>query len=82
MNSIADFRVFRDVGQRLGRLHVRYESVAPYPATIDAGGVDLESVTDPVSFFRVVKMKHPEQCEEERPLDRLLQPQPNDRRYS
>ena len=59
VRGIAGFRTFRDAGQRLGRLHVGYESVAPYPATIDAGGVDLESVTDPVSFFRVVKMKHP-----------------------
>ena len=59
VKSIAGFRAFRDAGQRLGRLHVGYESVAPYPATIDAGGRSLDSVTDPVSFFRVVKMKHP-----------------------
>ena len=26
---------------------------------MDTGGRDLESVDDPVSFFRVVKMKHP-----------------------
>lgn len=59
VKSIAGFRAFRDAGQRLGRLHVGYESVAPYPATIDSCGRDLESVTDPVSFFRVERMKHP-----------------------
>ena len=57
--SIADFRAFRDAGLRLGRLHVGYEDITPYPATIDTGGRGLESVTNPVSFFRVVKMKHP-----------------------
>ena len=59
MNSVADFRAFRYAGQRLGKLHVGYESVTPHPATIDSGGRDLESVADPVSFYRVVKMKHP-----------------------
>ena len=59
VKSIVDFRAFHDAGKRLGRLHVGYESVTPYPATIDSGGRDLGSVTDPVSFFRVVKMKHP-----------------------
>lgn len=59
VKSIADFRAFREAGRRLGRLHVGYESVTPYPATIDVDGRDLESVTDPVSFFRVIKMKHP-----------------------
>ena len=54
----ADYRAFRDAGQRLGELHVEYENVAPYPAVIDSRGCDLESVNDPVSFFRVLKMKH------------------------
>ena len=59
VRRVEDFRAFRAAGERLGALHVGYECVAPYPVNIDAGGVDLESVTDPVSFFRVVKMKHP-----------------------
>ena len=59
LKSIADLRAFRDAGERLGRLHVGYESVTPYPATIDSGGRALDSVTDPVSFFRVIRMKHP-----------------------
>ncbi|MCY4584463.1 MAG: DEAD/DEAH box helicase family protein [Bryobacterales bacterium] len=54
-----EFRAFHDAGQRLGELHVGYEQVEPYPAVIDAGGRDLQSVDDPASFFRVVKMKHP-----------------------
>ena len=59
VKSVGDFRAFRDAGQRLGKLHVGYESVTPHPATIDSGGRDLESVADDVSFYRVVKMKHP-----------------------
>ena len=59
VKTVEGFRAFRDAGQRLGRLHVGYESVPPYPATIDAGGRDIESVPNPVSFFRVEKMKHP-----------------------
>ena len=59
VNSVADFRAFRDAGQRLGKLHAGFESITPYPATIDSGGRDLGSVADPVPFYRVVKMKHP-----------------------
>jgi predicted helicase len=59
VKSAADFRAFRNAGQLLGELHVGYECVPPYPASIDSGGRDLESVTDPVSFYHVVKMKHP-----------------------
>ena len=59
VKSVADFRAFRDAGQRLAKLHVGYESVEPYSAKIDSGGRDIESVADPVSFFRVVKIKHP-----------------------
>ena len=54
-----DFRAFRDAGERLGEFHVGYEQVEPYPVVIDTAGRDLESVDDPASFFRVVKMKHP-----------------------
>ena len=59
VKDAVDFRAFRDAGERLGELHVGYEEVAPYPAVIDAEGRDLESVEDPASFFRVLKMKHP-----------------------
>lgn len=58
VRNVKDFRAFRDAGQVLGNLHLGYESVVPYPATIDSRGQDLESIADPVSFFRVVKMKH------------------------
>ena len=57
MKDAADFRTFRDAGQRLGEIHVGYEKVAPYPAVIDSQGRNLESVEDPASFFRVLKMK-------------------------
>jgi predicted helicase len=58
VKSVAGFRAFRDAGQRLGGLHVGYESVTPFPATIDSGDRDLASVADPVSFYRVAQMRH------------------------
>lgn len=56
--SVEDYRAFRDAGQRLGELHVGYESVTPYPAEIDAGGVSLEGM-DAETAYRVTRMKHP-----------------------
>lgn len=58
VKSFEDFRVFRDAGQRLGKLHVGYETVDPYPAEIDAGKKDL-STMEPETAYRVTKMKHP-----------------------
>ena len=82
VKRVADFRAFRDAGQRLGKLHVGYESVAPYSATIDSGGHDLASVTDPIAFYRVVKMKHPGSGEFEGSVIGHLQPQSDDPEYS
>ena len=52
-----DYRAFRDAGQRLGELHVGYESVDPWPATIDTGGKALPA--DPEAAYRVTRMRHP-----------------------
>ena len=57
VKDICDFRAFRDAGKRLGELHVGYEAVDPYPATIDTGGKSL--VDDLEATFRVTKMRHP-----------------------
>lgn len=56
--SVEDYRVFRDAGQRLGELHVGYESVDRYPAEIDSGGASLEGI-DPETAYRATKMRHP-----------------------
>lgn len=58
VKSFEDYRVFRDAGQRLGELHIGYESVDPYPAEIDTGKKDL-STMEPETAYRVTKMKHP-----------------------
>ncbi len=58
VTPVEDYRAFRDAGRRLGELHVGYESVDPYPATLDTGGKLLSSV-DPEAAYRVTKMKHP-----------------------
>ena len=56
--SVEDYRAFRNAGQRLGELHVGYESVDRYPAEIDTGGASLEGM-DPEVAYRVTKMRHP-----------------------
>ena len=56
VKPVEDYRAFRDVGKRLGELHVGYESVNPYPADIDSGGKFLSKM-DPETAYRVEKMK-------------------------
>lgn len=51
-----DFTRFMEAGRRLGDLHVGYESVEPYPATVKQGDLDLAHIPDPEKFFRVEKM--------------------------
>jgi len=57
VKPVEDYRAFRDAGRRLGELHAGYESVDPWPATIDTGGKELP--TDPEAAYRVTKMRHP-----------------------
>ena len=57
VKPVEDYRAFRDAGKRLGELHVGYESVEPYLATIDTGGQLL--MTAPEELYRVAKMRHP-----------------------
>ena len=57
VKSVEDYRTFRSAGKRLGELHVGYEQVEPYPATIDTGG-ELP-LTAPEETYRVTKMRHP-----------------------
>ena len=56
--SAEDYRAFRDAGQRLGELHVGYESVDRYPAELDTGSASLEGM-GPKTAYRVTKMRHP-----------------------
>ena len=58
VKSVEDYRAFCDAGQRLGELHIGYESVDRYPADIDTGGKSLEGI-DPETAYRVTKMRHP-----------------------
>ena len=57
VTPVEDYRAFRDAGKRLGELHVGYDSVAPYLATIDTGGKLL--MPGPAELYRVTKMRHP-----------------------
>lgn len=51
-----DFTRFVEAGRKLGDLHVGYESVEPYAATVKQGDLDLAHIPDPEKFFRVEKM--------------------------
>ena len=56
---VEDYRAFRDAGKRLGELHVGYEDVDPYPATVDTGGELLMYPPPPEEVYRVTRMRHP-----------------------
>lgn len=51
-----DFTRFVEAGRKLGNLHVGYESVEPFPATVKQGDLALAHIPDPEKFFRVEKM--------------------------
>ena len=53
----ADFWAFAEAGRKLGDLHVNYESVDKYPVTFAEGALELATIDDPVSYYRVEKMK-------------------------
>lgn len=57
VNGIENFRAFVEAGRKLGDLHVDYESVEPYPVTIEQGDLRLTHIDDPESFFKVEQMK-------------------------
>lgn len=52
-----DFRIFADAGRRLGDLHCDYDEADPFPATIAQGALELAHIPDPVTFYRVEKMR-------------------------
>ena len=57
LKRVEDFRAFVEAGRKLGDLHVNYEAVEPYPVSIGEGDLRLANIGDPVSYFRVEKMK-------------------------
>jgi predicted helicase len=57
VKGVEAFRAFSDAGRQLGRLHVGFDNVEPYPVTIKEGDFRLANIEDPVSYFRVEKMR-------------------------
>jgi predicted helicase len=57
MKRATDFWAFVEAGRALGDLHVNYESAEPYHVTIKEGDLRLANIADPISYFRVEKMK-------------------------
>ncbi len=57
VKSTEDYRAFRDAGKRLGELHVGYEQVEPYKATVEINNDLPETSTE--ELYRVTKMRHP-----------------------
>lgn len=52
---VADPSPFIEAGHALCDLHLKYETVAPYPLQ----GLETEPVGDPYEFFRVTKLSYP-----------------------
>ena len=57
VKTAEDFRAFVQAGKRLGDIHCDYDSVEPYPVAIAQGDLRLAHIPDPVTFYRVEKMK-------------------------
>lgn len=57
VKSFEDFMAFSVAGRRLGDLHVNYESVEPATVNFKQGDLRLSNRSDPISFYRVEKMK-------------------------
>jgi predicted helicase len=55
VNKAADFWAFSKAGRDLAELHINYETVTPYPVTIDCGANDFDNLSD--ADFYVTQMK-------------------------
>jgi predicted helicase len=55
VKKFADFKAFSDAGRKLAELHIGYESIAPYPVTIEGGALLLSGFAD--DDYRVTQMK-------------------------
>ena len=53
VKTAADFWAFSQAGRQLAELHLNYETVTPYPATVEGDSKNL-----PPAAYRVEKMKH------------------------
>jgi predicted helicase len=56
VQTAADFWAFSTAGRELAELHLNYETVSPYPVTIDSGGKTLADAD-----YHVEKMKYGKQ---------------------
>lgn len=57
VKNTSDFWAFAKAGRTLGNLHCDYEQVEPYPVTYKQGSLELATIRDLKSFYRVEKMK-------------------------
>ena len=63
VKSFNDFKLFSEVGRKLSELHVNYESVEPFPVNLKQGDLRLADTSNPLSFYRVEKMKFPKKTD-------------------
>lgn len=55
VKQASDFWAFSQAGRDLAELHINYETVTPYPITIDCGAVDFDNLSS-IDFY-VTQMK-------------------------
>ena len=57
VTDVSDFRTFQTTGRTLGELHLGYESIDPWPVTVN-DGKGLPEGMAPERLYRVEKMKY------------------------
>jgi predicted helicase len=57
VKTFDDFSAFVKAGRELADLHCNYQTIEPYPVTIREGDLRLAHISDPISFYRVEKMR-------------------------
>jgi predicted helicase len=57
IKNFGDFMKFSQAGRKLGYFHVSFENVEPYQTIFKEGDLRLTNIDDPLSFYRVEKMR-------------------------
>ena len=55
--NVDNFFDFVNAGEKLIQLHMNYETVEKYPAKLNEGTLNFQEIVDPISFFKVEKMR-------------------------
>ena len=57
VKDLQNFSLISEIGRKLSKLHIDFESVEKYPVTFKEGDLRLLPIEDPINFFKVEKMR-------------------------